>query len=49
MADVVAYRSYLICKNPWTGLTWVEKGGCRICYAASFEEAKRQIDMLVNA
>ena len=42
------YRGYLIRYNPLRGETWVEKGGYLMSYAKDYEDAKAQIDWIID-
>jgi hypothetical protein len=44
----VAYRGYLIRRNDLTGLMWVEKDGQPICYPFCWDDARKQIDSLLD-
>jgi hypothetical protein len=48
MREVNAYRTYLICRNPISGIMWIEKDGIFICYVPSLEEGKCQINSLLD-
>ena len=43
----MAYKGYLIRRNPFTDKISIEKDGQHICYAISIEDAKHLIDQLV--
>ena len=43
----MAYRGYLI-KKLFTGEVFIEKGGALIGWAQDIDEAKRNIDMLLE-
>jgi hypothetical protein len=47
-AALIAYRGYLIRRNPISGLIWVEKDGQPICYPFSFDHARQEIDALLG-
>ncbi len=44
----VAHRGYLIRFNRIAGTCWVEKDGTLICWAQDANDARRQIDALLD-
>lgn len=43
-----SYRGYRIRTSYFSGAWWVERDGRLICYADSVEDAKRQVDGLLE-